>query len=55
MLLLEGSAVTRLTFAGQNGPLANTLAAVRTLLDAYLPMGKRPAAKKAKTAKVASA
>ncbi|WP_240954064.1 TetR/AcrR family transcriptional regulator [Solimonas marina] len=55
MLLLEGSAVTRLTFAGQNGPLANTLAAVRTLLDAYLPASKRPAAKRAKAAKIASA
>lgn len=54
MLLLEGSAMTRLTFAGKNGPLVNTLSAVRTLLDAYLPAGKRAAAgkvvKKAKPA-----
>lgn len=51
MLLLEGSAMTRLTFAGQNGPIVNSLAAVRTLLDAYLPASSKraPAAKAAKT------
>lgn len=51
MLLLEGSAMTRLTFAGQHGPIVNSLAAVRTMLDAYLPAasGKRaPAGKRTK-------
>ena len=37
MLLIEGSAATRLTFAGRGGPLDNSLSAARTLLDAYLP------------------
>ncbi|WP_020651260.1 TetR/AcrR family transcriptional regulator [Solimonas variicoloris] len=46
MLLLEGSTVTRLTFAGRSGPLANSLVAARTLLDAYLPApAKKRAAK----------
>ncbi|MGH8446834.1 MAG: TetR/AcrR family transcriptional regulator [Solimonas sp.] len=43
MLLLEGSTVTRLTFAGHSGPLANSLAAARTLLDAYVPTPKKRA------------
>jgi len=37
MLLIEGSAVTRLTFSGHSGPLANSLNAARTLMDAYIP------------------
>lgn len=52
MLLLEGSAMTRLTFAGQNGPIVNSLAAVRTMLDAYLPASSKraPTSKRLKAA-----
>ncbi|MFT4045588.1 MAG: TetR/AcrR family transcriptional regulator [Solimonas sp.] len=39
MLLIEGSTVTRLTFAGRGGPLVHSLSAARTLLDACLPGG----------------
>jgi AcrR family transcriptional regulator len=59
MLLLEGSVMTRLTFAGQGGPLVNSLAAVRIMLDACLPTERRraPASKgrSAKSAKTAEA
>src|SRR3546814_10319522 len=45
MLLLEGSAMTRLTFSGNGGPIINSPAAVKTLLDAYLPANRQcPAA-----------
>lgn len=54
MLLLEGSAMTRLTFAGNGGPIVNSLAAVHTLLDAYLP-AKRKTAKPPKSAKAVKA
>ncbi|NGY05218.1 TetR/AcrR family transcriptional regulator [Solimonas terrae] len=59
MLLLEGSAMTRLTFAGNGGPIVNSLGAVHTLLDAYLPARKAAAAAKAakpaKSARLAKA
>ncbi|HET8881802.1 MAG TPA: TetR/AcrR family transcriptional regulator [Solimonas sp.] len=48
MLLLEGSAMTRLTFAGRGGPIVNSLSAVKTLLDAYLPAKRKAASVAAK-------